>query len=391
MRTIENHTSASDHRQAWLACLLLAIMMAGHALLETARDSLFLARLPVNQLPWTYGAVAVAALLAVELNRRALVILGHRPMLTLTLVAGAFGNLMFMRVFRAGAAWTPHAFFVWTAVVATIATGQFWSLVSEFFTVLQTKQRYAMMSGGALLGSMLGGGLARWLAPKVGNVPLLAWGSGLFLAAALIPAFRQAPARHRIAGASIDAHARAARIGKEVRDLVSERYLQRLLALTLLSTTAATLADYVFKLEVARSVSAQHLGTFFGTFNMSVSAFAFLVQVAIAPWLLRSAGLGRSLALLPALLSIGALGVVVLSGFPSALMLRGTDASLRPSVHRGSVEVLYLPLSAAARGRWKMLVEVLGQRGGQALAGLAILGCIAAGLTAAQIAMLLLI
>ena len=119
MRTIENHTSASDHRQAWLACLLLAIMMAGHALLETARDSLFLARLPVNQLPWTYGAVAVAALLAVELNRRALAILGHRPMLTLTLVAGAFGNLMFMRVFRAGAAWTPHAFFVWTAVVAT--------------------------------------------------------------------------------------------------------------------------------------------------------------------------------------------------------------------------------------------------------------------------------
>jgi hypothetical protein len=38
-----------------------------------------------------------------------------------------------------------------------------------------------------------------------------------------------------------------------------------------------------------------------------------------------------------------------------------------------------------------MLVEVLGQRGGQALAGLMILGCIAAGLTASQMGMLLLV
>ena len=112
MGIIDSHTSVADHRGAWLSALLLLVMVAGYSVLETARDSLFLARLPVSQLPWTYAAVAIAALLAAELNRWARASVGHRLLLTLTLAAGGLGNLMFMRLFRVGATWMPHAFFV---------------------------------------------------------------------------------------------------------------------------------------------------------------------------------------------------------------------------------------------------------------------------------------
>ena len=43
------------------ACLTLFGTLAGHTLLETARDTLFLSRLPASQLPWTYLVIAALA------------------------------------------------------------------------------------------------------------------------------------------------------------------------------------------------------------------------------------------------------------------------------------------------------------------------------------------
>ena len=40
------------------AFLALFGILAGHTLLETARDALFLARLPPSKLPWVYLAIA---------------------------------------------------------------------------------------------------------------------------------------------------------------------------------------------------------------------------------------------------------------------------------------------------------------------------------------------
>ena len=51
------------------AAVLFAIML-GHALLETARDALFLARLGPDRLAWAYLAIAGAALIAVTAVRK---------------------------------------------------------------------------------------------------------------------------------------------------------------------------------------------------------------------------------------------------------------------------------------------------------------------------------
>ena len=51
------------NRAAAGAFLTLAAVMAGHAILETARDALFLARVPVSRLPWVYLAVTLGVVL----------------------------------------------------------------------------------------------------------------------------------------------------------------------------------------------------------------------------------------------------------------------------------------------------------------------------------------
>ena len=49
------------------AFLTLVSLMAGHALLETARDALFLQNLPVEHLPWVYLVIAAIAALSLAL------------------------------------------------------------------------------------------------------------------------------------------------------------------------------------------------------------------------------------------------------------------------------------------------------------------------------------
>ena len=60
-----------EGRDAALAFLSLFTFMTAHGMLETARDALFLSRLPAARLPWVYFAMAGAGLAALWLARRA--------------------------------------------------------------------------------------------------------------------------------------------------------------------------------------------------------------------------------------------------------------------------------------------------------------------------------
>ena len=72
--------------------------------------------------------------------------------------------------------------------------------------------------------------------------------------------------------------------------------------------------------------------------------------------------------LLPLLLGLGALGVALGGGLAAALLMKGADGTLRYSVHRTGTELLYVPLPDGLRSRAKPFLDVVGQRGGQALA-----------------------
>jgi AAA family ATP:ADP antiporter len=348
---------SGSRSKAWGASLILLLLMTGHTVLETARDSLFLSRLPAEQLPWTYGAIAIAALAAAELNARLRARFDHKQLFSLTLLFGGVGTLGFISLFQLDVRWL---------------------IGSEMFTVLEAKKSYGLISAGALVGAMLGGGIARVTADLLGDIALLGVGAAFLVATALCPRFMPA-LRAEPCGKPGSAPVVApseARKGTMPRDKRSHSYLERVLILTLVATVAATVVDYAFKAAVVQRVAPHELGRFFGTFNMGMSFAALVLQIVIAPRLMSRTGVGRSLLIAPGTLSLAALLVVLTPSFTAMVLLRGLDGSMRYSVHRSSVEVLFLPLSTHARARWKMVVDVLGQRGGQALAAIAILVCI---------------
>jgi len=353
--------------------------MAGHATLEAARDALFLARLPATFLPWAYLAMAALALLATKLNSDALHRFSRRRLLSSTLVLGALVTLSFWFFSSlAGSAGTLVAFYVWTGVLATVLVVQFWLLLGDVLDLAQAKRMFALIGAGGLLGATLGSGLASLLLLFLLPQSLLVAGAICFCGAAFLPTlFSRAKAEPR------------PRRGQPASDdgplLAGSPYLQRLLLLMLLSTITVTGVDYAFKAIVAREIAPERLGDFFARYYALMNGLALAVQLALAPRLLRLAGVHRTLLLMPTLLLFGSGAFAASAGLGSAVLLKGADGALRHSVNRTGMEILYLPLSGQVRERFKSLAEAIGQRGGQAVASLGILGAIALGLDAAYL------
>jgi len=359
----------SERRGAAAAFLTIFGILAGHTLLETARDALFLARLPPSELPGVYLVMAVVAIALFQGPWRAPRV-GGRYGLSLVLVCAGLVTFVFWILHSPTSAWALRALYVWTGILGTMAALQFWIVLGELYTVTQAKRIYSVVGTGTVLGAVAGAVLARVLT-QIGPPQQLILASAVVLVlTGLGPASRIRRPESAAAGAG--GHA-ASSILQTIRLFKDDAYIKALGGMVLVSTVALTLADYVFKSTVARTVDPAQLGTFFATFYTVLNLLALGAQLVLAGWLLRVLGLHRTLWVLPAMIFLGAAGVALGGGLLAALLLKGADGTFRQSLHRTGTELLFVPLPDSLRARAKPVIDVVGQRGGQALASLLIL------------------
>jgi ATP/ADP translocase/HEAT repeat protein len=363
-----------ERRGVVLAFATLLGILASYALLETARDALFLARLSPEELPWVYLVMAAVAVALAELPGKGLGI--PRPLrLSGTLAFGAVVTLGFYFLRPAGNPWLIRAFYVWAGAIATLAGVQFWVLLGDVYTITQAKRLYRAIGTGSLVGAALGAGLARLVTGSLPAQALIALGAALMGVSAGL-AF--------VLGRQVREEVDAPTPGRwrfgDVRGFFQrEPYVTRLAGLVLVASVAVTIGDFVFKSEVARHVAPEDLGRFFATFYGLLSVVALVVQVVLMGWILRVFDVHRALWALPLLILGGASGVVVGGGLLAALLMKGADGALRPSLNRTSTELLFLPIPDRLRSRVKPAIDVIGQRGGQAVASVFILSQLALG------------
>jgi AAA family ATP:ADP antiporter len=349
--------------------LLLAI--AGHAMLETARDTLFLSDLPTTRLPWAYLSIAV---LALGLGSAVNAVLAHRPRrraLLVTLVVGALANVGLWHLVATRRPETLFVLYVWTGLVASIVTLQFWLHAGDLFDVGSAKRVFAFMGAGGLAGATIGSGLAGLVLLVAPPRSLVLGGATLFAASALLThwwgRFHTAPPRDRASEAPQEMA-----IGRDP-------YLGRILVVTLVAAIVATGVDYLFKSSVAAAIPRARLGHFLARYQLVVNGGALVFQLLVAPRLLAGLGVIGALGILPALLFAGTAGAMLTGGFLPVLVVKAIDGTMRHSLDRAGNEILYLPLGAALRERFKAVTTAVGQRGGQALASMALLAIGASG------------
>jgi ATP:ADP antiporter, AAA family len=359
----------AERRGAAAAFLTIFGILAGHTLLETARDALFLARLPPSELPGVYLVMAVVAMAVFQGPWRRPRIGGRRA-LSLVLVGSGLATFVFWILHSPSSPWALRALYVWTGLLGTMAALQFWIVLGELYTVTQAKRIYGLVGLGSVLGAIAGAALARALTQYGPPQHLILASAVVLIVTGLGPAL--AVRRPRASLASTTGAGDSSPL-QTFRLFRNDPYIKALGGLVLVSTVALTLADYVFKSTVAHTVEPARLGTFFATFYMVLNVLALGAQLVLSGWLLRVMGLHRTMWVLPALVFMGAAGVALGGGLIAALLLKGADGTFRHSLHRTGTELLFVPLPDSLRSRAKPVIDVVGQRGGQALASLLIL------------------
>ena len=372
-----------ERRNTLAAFAALLAITTGHTLLETARDAFFLAKMPASRLPVMYLVIVVIALLLSQIKAaRADSKVGVAASLFVAaVVTTGFWTLLL------GGAPTPrvlYALYVWTGLFGSWAMVQVWTLLGRVHTMTQAKRLYGVIGGGAVLGGVVGAVLARLSISMMSPRSAVLLAAGIFVLAAVpcllivLPADAGAK-KPRRRGDEGEAPRRpmSATIGL----LWENAFARRVLGIVFVSTVTVTIADYLFKSHLAAEIrDTRLLGKYLSTFYAITNALALIAQLFIAPWVFRRAGVQRALFFFPASMFVAAAGVIASGGLLAAsFVLKGLDGALRYSLHKTSTELLLVPVPDVTRERIKPIVDLVGSRGGQAVASIGILALVALG------------
>lgn len=376
--TDENERMSNDERArrraVGSALVLLFLMMAAHAAMEAARDAFLLGALSPVALPWSYVLIAVLAVASSRLaGRRA-----RATRLAGILVVGAAAAFVFWGVLPLYARGGAIALYVFSALYVTIIVPRFWLLLAGRFTVGEAKRYYTWIGVGGIAGAAAGSAMATFIASRVHPRALLAAAGAIYVVAAIVAraTATDVPGRE------------ATQASNGPRSQEPKSYVRRLVWSALLASAALTVVDYLFKSTAAATIPKEQLASYFARTYTAMNVVALVVQITLAPALLRRFGTHTAAMMLPVLL-VAATGGFAIVGLPLlVLVARGADGALRNSLHRVTFELFYFPLSDATRARWKALADAVGQRGGQALGSLALLGLVALGAGSRTIAIL---
>ncbi len=371
MQRIFRDENKDELNLAIASFLTLFGVLAGHTILETARDALFVTRVAPTRLPFVYIAIAI---IGVVISRFATT--EHkerRPYgITLSLLAAAIVDLGFWIFLEHRGGFVVYAFYVWTGLFASWVITTFWIVLAQAVTITQAKRIYAPIGSGALFGAVAGSATARMLAQTPGLRKLILISAAISIATAVGPAgwFSRTVRRTQTAPPP----RRKEKTAAIMRATFQSRYIPRVLGVVLLATMIATFADYLLKTEVATHVERLKIGAFFAGISFWMNSAALVLQLFFLDRIIRAAGVHRALAIIPLAFLLLAVGGAIAPSLFMIVVIKLTDGTLRTSLMKQSTELLLFPVDEELRPRAKVVVDLFGQRVGQALGSIAILG-----------------
>jgi ATP:ADP antiporter, AAA family len=333
------------------AFVVLFGLIAGHTILETARDALFLDKLPASSLAFVYALLAGLAYVSSAWNARFVARFGRRNALIFTLLVAAYGTTLLH--FQPQTKAVVFMLYLWSGLLGTVMVIQFWMFAGQLFTLAQGKRLFGPIASGGVLGAVAGASAAMVALEFASVESLLLIASAIFIITAIL-----------LTGIGTDevratVTLPAAQKAVGLRGLFREHpYLVRITALVALSTATVLATDYLFKSVAAEYAQGKDLGSFFARYYAVLNAVSLIVQVAIAGRIIRRQGVTFSVLILPTLLLLGASGVLAAGGLLAIVLLtKGADGALRHSLHRVSTELLWMPVPPEARDRAKALID----------------------------------
>ena len=155
-----------------------------------------------------------------------------------------------------------------------------------------------------------------------------------------------------------------------LRVLTDTPYLRNLAALVLLGTLAATLVDYVFKVQAVGALGrGEVLLRFFALYYAATSLLTFLVQTTSTTRTLERLGLAAATSTPSVALLAGGAGAMLFPGLGSITLARSGESVLRGSLFKTGYEIFYTPVPSDEKRAAKSIIDVGFDRMGDLIGG----------------------
>ena len=357
----------------------LFLTMAGTVATKAARDALFLDRFDATALPYVDIAIAVLVGLVVGVYIR----VGSRTnlrnvqigsLLTFAVTAVAFWwNAVSAAAETSGPLFI--AIYVWVGVLSVLAPTQVWTLANYMMTTREAKRAFGLIGGGAILGWIVGGLATREIVARFGTESTLLWVAGTLTISAVIVwvVWRQRPLRGD-EEATPGGRDEEGGLWSSFSLVRASPYLTAIASVIWLAAFVTTITGWQFKAIAKANIPAtDELTMFFGSFNMIAGLLALILQILFTGRILRSAGIGVTLFIVPVALMLSSTSLLLFGSLVAAGALKASDQVLRYSIDKATVELLYLPVRSDLTFRVKSFIDTVVYRVGDALGGLAVL------------------
>lgn len=324
-------------------------------------NALFLSESGVENLPFAFLLVALAAIISSFFYAKALIRFSLKKIIESTLGFSVvflmvLGILLTSNSINAG---ILYFYYVWVAIYAVLAASQFWVLANLVYNIREAKRIFGFIGSGAILGGIFGGYLTSILVPLAGN------GIIIFLAAALlitcIPLLGKI---WQLRVQTLNDFKKTKRTGisgdKPLFLISKSPHLSYLAGIVAISVLVAKLVDYLFSDFAAKAITdADELAAFFAFWFSTFNVLSLIIQLFFTRRIVGVWGIGFSLALLPAGIFIGCVSFYIFPELALVIFIKLIDGSLKQSIQKSAMELLALPLSFDLKNRTKSFIDVV--------------------------------
>jgi hypothetical protein len=356
-------STLAESRAARLSMLTAALAIGHQVAGKSLREGLFLSTYSVSSLPMAMLASALAAIPIALLVSGLMTRFGPARLAPLLFVSSALLSLVEWALLERFPRPIALLVYLHVSIGGALLMSAFWSIINERFDPHTLKRLVGRIAASATLGGLLGGLTMERMAHLLNARSTLPLVAGMCLVAAI--------GTQRL-GATISPS--GVTLNQTLRPPRFTGYLWTLALLVASSAAASAFADFGLKqAAAARFASAEQLVRFFAVLYTGASLVSFVLQAFVARVLFGSIGLGGTLAVAP-LVGVGFGAMASLSpSFLTIGALRGADLALGPSLFRSAFEPLFTPLPASTKRGTKALIDVVFDKGGDAMASLLVL------------------
>ena len=346
------------------------VLMAQQVGGKAARDGLFLTHYGPHALPGMVAGAAGFSVLLSLVNGALLRRFVPRVVIPWALVVSGALQVAEWRLLEGNPGVASIVIYLHMAGVGLVLLSTFWSMLNEEFDPHRGKEEVRTDCSRRHIGRTGRRPRRREDGGMVGRAALMLVLAGLHLGCGGFLAWLMPSATAARAAGRVDP--RTPRPAPHRSAL-----LQTLGAIVLLGSLGAALLDYVFKLYATAGLGrGSELVRFFALFYAVVAVSSFVLQSVAAKRILEKFGLGKTIRSLPATLAGGSFLTLVAPGLTLVVLARAAEAAVRGSLFRAGYETAYTPVPAAEKRLAKTFIDVVSERGGDALGGAVVYICV---------------